>query len=700
MTINAQDYLLEIGVEEMPARFLESALAELKDNAAALFQEQRLSYKRLAAYGTPRRITLYVEGLAIHQQSLEMEVKGPAVKVAYKSDGSPTRAAEGFARSQGVAVGDLLKKPVGHVEYVFAVKREPGRPALDVLPQAGVSLISGLHFPKPMRWGDLDVRFARPIRWIVSLFGPDIVEFEFAGLKAGRTTRGHRFLTREAVTLVSPQEYFEKMRSNYVLVDPAERKQAIWQQVQEQARAAGGRVEEDEELLSEVNNLVEYPTALVGEFSREYLGLPREVLVTPMREHQRYFPVLGPDGALLPKFIAVRNGKSEHLDIVRAGNEKVLRARLADANFFYQEDLKTALADKVPALKKVVFQETLGTIYDKVVRFGELAGALAVAMGAEEKELKDTLRAAYLAKADLVTNMVFEFTELQGIMGREYAERSGEEQSVATAIYEHYLPRFAGDQLPATLPGKILSIADKIDNIVGCFAIGIQPSGSQDPYALRRQALGISHILLEGDFALSLEKLVETAYRGYEGKVRLKLGLTDVKEEVAEFFKQRLRGIFSDKGYSYDTIEAVLAAGFDNFSDTLLRLQALHSFRQNQAFGNLLTAFIRANNLSKNAGTRAIDPSLLEDASEKGLYESLLDIKQKVYDAQMKQDYQAVLAAIATMQEPLESFFNSVMVMVEDEKVRANRLALLAGLAALVKQVADLGKIVIEGQGA
>ncbi|HBC93404.1 MAG TPA: glycine--tRNA ligase subunit beta [Pelotomaculum sp.] len=699
MTMNAQDYLLEIGVEEMPARFLEPALAELKENAAALFKEQRLSYKRLATYGTPRRITLYVEGLAVHQQSLEMEVKGPAVKVAYKPDGSPTRAAEGFARSQGVVVGDLLKKPVGHVEYVFAVKREPGRPALDVLPQAGVSLISGLHFPKPMRWGDLDIRFARPIRWIVSLFGPDLVEFEFAGLKAGRTTRGHRFLAREAVTLPSPQEYFEKMRSNYVLVDPAERKQAIWQQVQEQARATGGRVEEDEELLSEVTNLVEYPTALAGEFSREYLRLPREVLVTPMREHQRYFPVLGPDGALLPKFIAVRNGKSEHLDIVRAGNEKVLRARLADADFFYQEDLKTALADKVPALKKVVFQETLGTIYDKVVRVGELAGTLAVAMGAEEKELKDTLRAAYLAKADLVTNMVFEFTELQGIMGREYAERSGEEQSVATAIYEHYLPRFAGDQLPATLPGKILSIADKTDNIVGCFAIGVQPSGSQDPYALRRQALGIIHILLEGDFALSLEKLVETAYRGYEGKVRLKLSLSNVKEEVAEFFKQRLRGIFSDKGYSYDTIEAVLAAGFDNFNDTLLRLQALHSFRQNQAFGNLLTAFIRANNLSKDTGVRAIDPFLLEDASEKGLYESLLEIKQKVYDSQMKQDYHAVLAAIATMQEPLDSFFNSVMVMVEDEKVRANRLALLAGLAALVKQVADLGKIVVEGQG-
>lgn len=696
MNVNTQDYLLEIGVEEMPARFLKPALTELRENAAALFNEQRLPYKRLATYGTPRRIALYVEGLAVHQQPLEMEIKGPAVKVAYKPDGTPTRAAEGFARSQGVKVADLLKKPVGHVEYVFAVKRDPGRPALEVLPQAGISLISSLHFPKPMRWGDLEIRFARPIRWIVSLLGSDIVEFEFAGLKAGRTTCGHRFLSREAVTLMSAQEYFEKMRSNYVLVDPVERKQAIWRQVLEQARFAGGTVEKDEELLSEVNNLVEYPTALLGEFNKEYLRLPKEVLVTPMREHQRYFPVIGTDGKLLPKFIAIRNGTSEYLDIVRAGNEKVLRARLADADFFYKEDIKTSLADKVPALKKVVFQESLGTIYDKVVRIGVLAGFLAPEMGATEKEVKDTLRAAYLSKADLVTNMVFEFTELQGIMGKEYAMRSGEEPAVAEAIFEHYLPRFAGDQLPVTLPGKILSIADKIDNIVGCFAIGIQPSGSQDPYALRRQALGISHILLEGGFVVSLDKLIEAAYRGYEGKHQLKLNLTRVKEEVAEFFKQRLRGIFSDRGYSYDTIEAVLSVGFDNLSDTFLRLQALHNFRQNPAFGNLLTAFTRANNLSKNADVRPVDTSLLEDPSERELYESFLDIRQKVNEA--KQDYQAALAAIATMLEPLDNFFNSVMVMVEDEKLRVNRLALLAGLAGLVKRVADLGKIVVEGQ--
>lgn len=698
MADNLKDFLLEIGVEEMPARFLDPALAELKETALNIFKEQRLPFKRIKTYGTPRRLTLLAEGLAETQEALEMEVKGPAAKVAFKQDGTPTRAAEGFARSQGVAVADLVKKPLGHVEYVFAVKREAGRPALEVLSEVAPALINGLHFPKPMRWGDLEVRFARPIRWIVSLFGSDLVEFEFAGLKAGRTTYGHRFLSKEPIILSLPSEYFEKMRSNYVLVDSEERKRATWNQVRELAASLGGSVEDDEELLNEVNNLVEYPTALVGGFSRDYLKLPREVLVTPMREHQRYFPVVGPGGGLLPKFIAVKNGAGDHLDIVRAGNEKVLRARLADANFFYQEDLKTPLAEKVPALKKIVFQESLGTVYDKAQRVTALADYLAGAMDASAQEKQITLRASYLAKADLVTNMVYEFPELQGIMGREYAERSGEPREVALAIFEHYLPRFAGDQLPETLPGRILSIADKIDNIVGCFSIGIQPSGSQDPYALRRQALGISHIILDGRFTLSLEKIVEKAYRGYEGKVQLQLNLEKVKEDVSEFFKQRLKGIFSDSGLNYDVVEAVLAPGYDNFSDTLLRARALAEFRQDPAFGDLMTAFVRANNLSKNASTDHIDVLRLEDESEKDLYSRIVQVEKEAEAYFKRQDYRSLLASIATLQEPLDRFFNSVMVMVEDKDLRENRLAILLRVATLVKKVADLSKIVVDAK--
>lgn len=689
-----KDCLLEIGVEEMPARFLDPALAELKKLAAAALGERRLDYKNLHTYGSPRRITLLVAGMAVSQAPLEKEIKGPAVKVAYK-DGVPTRAAKGFAAGQGVKVTDLVQKSVGHVDYVFAVKREAGRLAQEVLSSIFPDLISGLHFPKPMRWGEQEFRFARPIRWIVSLFGTDVVEFEFTGLQAGRTTYGHRFLSKKPVVLAQPAGYVETMRKNYVLVDVNERKKEIWRQVGELAQAAGGAVEEDTDLLNEITNLVEYPTALIGEFNADYLKLPKEVLVTSMREHQRYFPVVDDKGQLLAKFIAVKNGAADHLDIIRAGNEKVLRARLADADFFYQEDLKTPLAERVQELKKVVFQEKLGTVYDKTVRVGETAAYLAGVLGIGEEAKEVALRTAALTKADLVTNMVNEFPELQGYMGREYALRGGEQEAVARAIYEHYLPRFAGDRLPQTMVGKILSIADKTDTIVGCFAIGIQPTGSQDPYALRRQALGVSNIILETKASLSLEKLIETSYCSYQGKVQLKLRLDQVKKEVAAFFKHRIRGILDEKGFTYDTIDAVLSAGYDDFNDILLRAKALAEFRQEADFADLLTAFVRANNLSKKAAIQQINPDLLADPAEKELYRLLAAVQEKAGDYLKQQDYRSLFSAIATLQGPLDEFFTSVLVMVDEEPLRNNRLALLASLAALVKQVADLTKVVV-----
>lgn len=694
MVDDHKDCLLEIGVEEMPARFLDPALAELKKLTAAALKEQRLDYKNLHTYGSPRRITLLVEGMAVSQAPLEKEIKGPAVKVAYK-DGVPTRAAKGFAAGQGVRVTDLVQKSVGHVDYVFAVKREAGRPARKVLSTIFPDLISRLHFPKPMRWGELEFRFARPIRWIVSLLGTDVVEFKFTGLQAGRTTYGHRFLSKKPIILTQPAGYVETMRKNYVLVDVQERKKEIWRQVGEIAQAAGGSVEEDIDLLNEITNLVEYPTALIGEFNADYLKLPKEVLVTSMREHQRYFPVVDEKGQLLAKFIAVKNGAADHLDIIRAGNEKVLRARLADADFFYQEDLKTPLVEKVPELRKVVFQEKLGTVYDKTVRVGEIAAYLAGVLGAGEEAKEAALRAAALTKADLVTNMVNEFPELQGYMGREYALRGGEQQAVGQAIFEHYLPRFAGDRLPQTVAGKILSIADKMDTIVGCFAIGIQPTGSQDPYALRRQALGVSNIILDTKASLSLEKLIETSYHSYQGKVQLELPLDQVKKEVTAFFKHRIRGILDEQDFSYDTIDAVLSAGYDDLNDTLLRAKALAEFRQEADFADLLTAFVRANNLSKKAAVRRVNPDLLADPAEKELYRLLAAVQEKAGDYLEQQNYRSLFSAIATLQGPLDEFFTSVLVMVDEEPLRNNRLALLANLAALVKQAADLTKVVV-----
>lgn len=692
----AKDFLLEIGIEEMPARFLGPALVQLKELTAKTLQEQRIEYSDIQTYGTPRRLVLYVKDMAENQASLEKEVKGPAKKAAYDVDGNPTKAVLGFIRSQGVALEDLVVRPIGQVEYLYALKREEGRPTAQVLAEICPGLITGLHFPKPMRWGDLELRFARPIRWLLSLFGEDVVPFELAGIQADRFTFGHRFLATGDLPILNPADYFTRIRAAYVLVDPVERKEIIWQQIQELAAAEGGVVEMDEDLLDEITNILEWPTALCGSFDQDYLKLPAAVLVTPMREHQRYFPVLDRDGKLLNKFIAVRNGTKAHLEIVTAGNEKVLRARLADAAFFFEEDLKQPLAAKVNGLKKVVFLEGLGSIADKVDRIGALADHLAGELGAAEQEKEMVQRAALLAKADLVTNMVYEFPELQGEMGREYALRNGENPAVAEAIFEHYLPRFAGDQLPATLAGRVLSLADKLDSIVGCFAIGIQPTGSQDPYALRRQALGICHILIEGKIHLSLKQLIEWAYQGYGEEVALKHDLAQVTGEIEEFFKQRLKGILSDRGLSYDTVEAVLAAGFDDLADVVDRGLAVAGFRELPAFGALMTAFNRANSLAKNAASTEIQEGSLEHPAEQELYSRLAALQKEVQPLLENREYAAALQHIANIQKPLDAFFESVMVMVENETVKNNRLALLKRLVDLSKSVADFSKIVVE----
>lgn len=693
----AKDFLLEIGIEEMPARFLNPALGQLKELAAKILREKRVDCGEITSYGTPRRLVLYVKDMAEKQEALEKEVKGPAKKAAFDVDGNPTKAIQGFLRSQGAVLEDLVVRNLGQVEYLYAVKREEGRPTAEVLAEICPLLISGLHFPKPMRWGSLEMRFARPIRWLLSLYGDQVVPFELVTLKSDRITWGHRFLATGQMEISEPSDYFTRIREAYVLVDPAERKERIWQQVQELAAAEGGQVELDEDLLDEITNIVEWPTALCGSFDEGYLKLPAAVLVTPMREHQRYFPVLGKDGELLNKFIAVRNGTKAYIEIVTAGNEKVLRARLADARFFFEEDLKQPLGSKVNGLKKVVFLEGLGTMADKVDRVGALADHLATAQGADEQQQEQIQRAALLAKADLVTNMVYEFPELQGIMGREYAIRNGENPEVAEAIFQHYLPRSAGDRLPDTLAGRTLSLADKMDTIVGCFSIGIQPTGSQDPYALRRQALGICHICIEGELHLSLKELVGWAYQGYSEDVELKHNLDQVTGEIQEFFKQRLRGLLSERGLSYDTVEAVLAAGFDDVTGVVERGIAVASFRHEPAFAALMLAFNRANSLAKHAAGDDINEARLEHPAEQELYSRLTSLIKEVQPLLDQRNYAAVLGHIATIQKPLNTFFENVMVMVEDPEVKANRLALLKRLVNVSIRVADFTRIVVEG---
>lgn len=686
----AKDFLLEIGTEEIPAKFMPGALKQLEALAGQNLKEYRLNYEELKVMGTPRRLALLIKGLAERQEERTLEVKGPAKKAAYDSEGNPTKALLGFAKGQGVDIEKLTIKELNGVEYIHAVKEEKGNETQTILPEICRKLIFGLSFPKPMRWAYYDQRFARPIRWLVALLGDQVVSVELEGVTSCRVTRGHRFLGVDSFALSDAGEYEkELLHKGFVLVDDKQREEKIWEQIQKVATDLNGTVDPDEELLSEINFLVEYPTALYGSFEEDLLALPEEVIITPMKEHQRYFPVRGQDGKLLNKFITVRNGDDYALDNVRLGNERVLRARLSDAKFFYDEDLKKPLADRVEALKKIVFQESLGTIYDKVERIGQLVSYLAPIVQLNEEELKVAQRAAFLAKADLVTGMVYEFPELQGVMGQEYALKNGEDAKVAQAIFEHYQPRFAGDELPESMVGTLVSIADKIDTIVGCFAIGIQPSGSQDPYALRRQALGICHMILQKGLTLSLEDLVKESY-SYLYKAQLKLSQEETLKEVLDFFKARLRNILLDEGYNYELVDAVLAGGFYQPKDLALRAKALVTANTTEGFAQLLQAYTRVNNLAKKTELDKVDRNLFATDEEKELFRVFEEVQSKGVDIWEKAQYDSWLSLVQELTPVINSFFEKVMVMDPNEDIRNNRLALLRVIRDYLAKIGDL----------
>lgn len=690
--VAARDFLLEIGVEEMPAQFMPPALKQLKDLAAKGLAEARLNYQELKTYGTPRRIALYISGLADLQADLSVKARGPSLKVAYDADGNPTKALQGFARGQGVDLSKIVQEEVNGVPYVFANRVEQGKPAREVLPELVKAWIAGLSFPKPMRWGYGDMRFARPIRWLVALLGSDVLPLDVGGVIAGNTTRGHRFLADEPVIIAQPGKYLDTLEKAWVIADPDRRRELVWTQVTETAAEHGGFVPLDLELLEEVTYLVEHPTALWGSIADKYMDIPAEVLTTTMKEHQRYFPVVDGAGQLLPGFIAVRSGSKEHLDIVRAGNEKVLRARLDDAAFFWSEDQKADLDAQVEKLGKVVFLEKLGTVKDRVQRLLENTTWLAdhLQVGGDIK--KRARRAAALAKSDLVSHMVYEFPELQGIMGEKYALLAGEDKNVAQAIREHYLPRSAGDSLPQSPEGTLVAVADKIDAIIGCFSLGIVPTGSQDPYGLRRQAQAICLIVMDGSLPLSLTALVEQAYNSYASRFQLERNLDQVQEDVREFFAQRLRFLLGEAGASYDVIDAVLAAGFDQPAEVGKRAQALARFRKQADFGALLTAYTRAANLAQKGEGGDVRPELFQEQAETGLWKGIQAAQESITAA--GDDYAAAFQAMADLRPAVDAFFEAVMVMAEDMAVRSNRLALLTSVVALMENIADLSKIV------
>lgn len=680
--------LLEIGTEEVPAHIMPGILSQLKENAAKTFEELRIEYKNIKTLGTPRRSALLVEGLAEQQADLSKENRGPAVNIAFDADGNPTKAAQGFARGQGVKPEELVTKD----GYVYAMVHEKGGQTVDLLGDTLKGLVDGLNFPNNMHWADLDYKFIRPLRWLVALYGQDVIDFEVANVKSGRTSRGHRFLSEGDFEIANAEDYVEACRKASIIVDQNERCEMIRQQIAEVAAANGGQAEVNEDLLEEVLYLVEYPTALCGKFDEKYLALPAEAVITPMRDHQRYFPVLK-DGQLLPLFITIRNGGKEHLETVQHGNERVLRARLEDAQFFFDEDRKKTLEQHGEKLKTVVFQDGLGTIYDKALRLEVLAGYIADAIGANEQDKKDAVRAAKLAKADLVTGMVTEFTELQGVMGREYALLDGETKAVAQAIDEHYMPRFAGDSQPASVAGRIVSLADKIDTIVGTFSRGLIPTGSQDPFALRRQALGIVNMLKEAQYHISLSQLVAKAMELL--KIADASQQAKLQNDVADFMKLRLKNVLADAGIRYDVVDAVFVT-VDDIYGVFLRAQAVNEAVK-QDMEKTIQAFVRTGNIARKAEDvqAAVEADLLAEQVEKDLYKAYEDAASKVEKEIVAQDYAGAIATLSQLAAPIDAFFDGVMVMDKDEKIKNNRLGLLKLVDNLICQVADFSKIVL-----
>lgn len=711
--------LFEIGTEEIPAKFMPGILKQLKELAAAKMQELRIPFEDITVYGTPRRMAFIAGGVAETQADVVVEAKGPSVKIAYVS-GAPSKAAQGFARGQGVDVKDLVVRD----NYVYAVKHLAGQPVVELLPGLLMDILTSLSFPKTMRWADYEFRFVRPIRWMVALFGDQIIPVEICGVKSGKFSMGHRFMQQSlkaaaesqgllsaalskvgnkvysalagvkgAVEIPSAGDYKKVMYDNFVMVDQDERRALILQQIKDLAAQNGGEAEINEDLLEEVNYLVEWPTALCGKFEEKFLSLPKECIITPMREHQRYFPVLDEDGNLLNKFITVRNGGSEHIDIVTHGNERVLRARLSDAEFFFNEDRAIKLENRLEKLKTVSFQEGLGNMYDKSERLVKMAEMLRFAINTpvDEEELR---RCALLCKTDLVTGMVIEFTELQGVMGREYALLDGEKPEVATGIFEHYLPRFAGDALPATTIGRIVGIGDKLDNICATFSRGLAPTGSQDPYALRRQALGVINILLDANYHISLAKIIAGT-----------LYLLDIKPEetgklvpqIMEFFKQRLRNLLMDQGIRYDVIDAVFAdKRNDDMVDLAVRCKALAAYVEAGNAEPLVQVSVRVSNLCKKIEKEvAISGALFKDESENKLHEVVAAVSKEIIPEIVLYDYAAVLKAGEKVIEPVNTFFDNVMVMDEDENVKNNRLAMLDEVSGIVNAVGDLSLLVL-----
>ena len=681
----AKDLLFEIGAEEIPAGFMPNILGQLKQLAETKLNDAHLPFESIETYGTPRRLALIVKGLADASAEISERHKGPSASIAYDADGNATKAAIGFARGKGLDVADLIVED----GYIYAETKTAGVPAKDIVTDMLPQLITGLNFPKSMHWGDLDAKFVRPVRWLVALLDEEVIPVEFATVKSGNVTRGHRFLGADEITIKNAASYVDTLKENFVMVDQDARRELISKQLHDMAASKNASIVWDDDLLEEINYLVEWPTALCGGFEESYLALPDAAIITPMKDHQRYFPLVGQDGKLLPMFLTVRNGSDHSIEVVQAGNERVLRARLDDAKFFFNEDRKKPLIDRQDGLTKIVFQEGLGNLADKTERLLKLGRVFGEECGLHEDAAVVLERATELAKTDLTTGMVTEFTELQGVMGKEYALLDGESPEVAEAIFEQYLPRFAGDVLPQTEAGKVLSIIDKVDNIVATFSRGLIPTGSQDPYALRRQTIGILNILLGSEWNISLRPI-------FKASMEL-LNVAAYKQEellnqVEEFFTLRWKNIFLDREVPHHVIDLLLSNNELSVADAEGLVNALLANRIDENV-ELVQAYTRMYNLVKDVEYTGVNSDLLKEDAEKALFEAASKASEASLAAWEAGDYAAVVAVPATLVPTINQFFEDVMVMDKDEAIKANRLQLVRLAYSVMAIIGDISAL-------
>ena len=686
--IQRSSLLLEIGTEDIPARFLPSAIQQLKENTETIFKDNHIRFLEVKTLGSPRRLTVIANGILPMQEDRTKEIFGPSKKAAFDADGSPTKAATGFANSQGISVEKLIVKNKDKGEYVVAVIEEKGIHVRELLPDILKKIVLSVHLPKSMRWGSNDMRFIRPIRWLLSIFDNSAISFEIDGIKSSNMTRGHRFLSPAAFQIKEIPAYAKLLANNHVIVDPQERRRIITEKAEELSSSINGKIVKDEELIETVSNLVEYPVPVLGSFSEEYLKLPKELLITVMREHQKYFAIEDIKGVLTNYFIIISNTAEENSETVKIGAERVIRARFEDAKFYFEEDCRKKLEDRINDLKNVVYQEKLGTLYEKALRVKNLASYLASKINASLTQKVE--RAALLSKTDLLTGVVREFPELQGIIGKYYASNDAEDAEVAAALMEQYLPAYYGDRLPETETGAILSLADKLDNIISFFSIGLTPTGSEDPFALRRQTLAVIAIMLNNGYALSLNDIVTASLKNLKDTKRS----GEIAETALRFFEQRLEPLFLSEGYGSDIIQSVLLLSAEiPLKEIRRRLQAVKEFKETENYNDFLTAIKRVKNIIPETAVPSLKVKLLSEDSERKLYEKFTLIKTEIGSLIDRHKYSEALSILSELTAPINHFFDNVLVMDKQEEIKLNRLALLKDIWATASSIADFSKL-------